>query len=249
MTQSLPFSQHFGIKTQGGLHSPSVSSDLSCPVWGCFCCSSNSPKFRRQLTSAFPKSSQAADTQEWVNEWMTWWLRGGSHKGHRTFLVSIIGSSVTSQEGMPLSGKIISPQFLKGPLKRHPFAPLKRTFTAVCICVEIGVTPSSSPRTMGENFASCLYKGPSRWNSQTKRDSFKSYSWKRRLPASLPSPAPPTPWHFLIKIEEEISPPLHPHPQCTDGEMEPRQAWLLSFTSCETLKFPEPLPSRLWKIK
>ena len=36
MTQTLLFACHPDTKGPGGFTGPSVSSDLSCPVWGCF---------------------------------------------------------------------------------------------------------------------------------------------------------------------------------------------------------------------
>lgn len=138
------------------------------------------------------------------NEWMTWWFRR-SHKGHRTFLVSIVGSSMTSQGGVTLSGKIISPQFLKGPLKKHPFAPLKRLSLSLHLCGDWG-DPTFFTKDKGQEKLPliCIQAHPGEFPKQRERQ-LQTLLLKMKIASIPPFPAPPTLWHFLIKIEEEIS--------------------------------------------
>lgn len=78
-----------------------------------------------------------------------------------TFLASIIQSSTAPREASTVQleslPRTVSPLLLKGegPLRRHQFTSLKRTTSvfcvAHCVCVEIGVTSPSSPRTIGRD--------------------------------------------------------------------------------------------------
>lgn len=72
---------------------------------------------------------------------------------------------------------------------------------------------------MGENFASCLNKGPSRVNFPNKERQLQKLLLETKI-ASIPPFPQLLPPHgiFLTKIEEEISPPFTHTPNVQMGK-------------------------------
>ena len=200
MTQSLSFSH---ILTFTGT---TVSSNFSYPVLGCFAALLTPPNFSwGQLTSVFPKPSGAHETQEWLNEWMTWWLRGGSLKGpwYLPDLHYAIFSSPQEDIYCPVRVCLQNcfsptPQRWRS-LKKTPIHIIKENYISV-LCCPLHLhrdwhDPALLPKDNCRGLASCLSKGPSWWIFQDENEeSSKSVE------------------HLLLEMETASIPPSHSPP-------------------------------------